>query len=83
VPDHVLAVAIGQPEIEDNDIWTVRRDALDRFGDRPGADEMKLLASSTGFSIRNIAGSSSTTRTRLVMETAHAKMSESSGCPCG
>ena len=37
MPDHVLAVAIRQPEIEDNDIRTVRRDALDEFGDRPGA----------------------------------------------
>src|SRR4051812_8875709 len=43
VTDHVLAVAIGQPEIEDNDIRAVRRDALDRFGDRRGADEMVIV----------------------------------------
>jgi hypothetical protein len=32
--DHVLAIAIGKPEIEQNDIGRLGCDALDRIGDR-------------------------------------------------
>ena len=71
--DHVLAVAVGQAEIEQHDIGRFGGDALDAFGDRAGARHLVVV----GFERRLEKAQDR----RLVVDHQHAGFGAHAGAP--